>query len=113
MSFHLEEEADATICVREYDIQVPYGVIKADGQIVRSIEEKPLHKFFVNAGVYVLNPSILGDIDGINYLDMPHLLEEKIKNNACVSMFPLHEYWMDIGQIEQFNQAQQDVVDLF
>ena len=98
LSFHLEEEADATICVREYDIQVPYGVIKADGQIVRSIEEKPLHKFFVNAGVYVLNPSILGDIDGINYLDMPHLLEEKIKNNDNL--------------IDYFNQFQTFCFDL-
>jgi dTDP-glucose pyrophosphorylase len=113
LNFHLEEDVDVTMCVREYDFQVPYGVIKADGHRITSIEEKPLHKFFVNAGVYVLNPSILNDVDGMNYLDMPQLLERKIEDNGQVNMFPVHEYWLDIGQIEQFDQAQQDVKDMF
>jgi NDP-sugar pyrophosphorylase family protein len=88
-------------------------VIKADKHRITSIEEKPIHRFFVNAGVYVLSPSILSEVDGVNYLDMPQLLEKKIESSGCVNMFPVHEYWLDIGQIEQFDQAQQDVTDLF
>ena len=113
LKFHLEEKGDATICVRKYDFQVPYGVIKANGHRITSIEEKPLHKFFVNAGVYVLSPSILNVVDGVNYLDMPQLLEKTIESYGQVNMFPVHEYWLDIGQIEQFNQAQRDVRELF
>jgi NDP-sugar pyrophosphorylase family protein len=113
LNFHIKEGGDATMCVREYDFQVPYGVIKADDCRVISIEEKPIHKFFINAGVYVLNSSILDVVDGVNYLDMPQLLEKKIENNAKVNMFPVHEYWLDIGQMDQFNKAQQDSDKIF
>ena len=109
LNFHLREGADVTMCVREYDFQVPYGVINNDGKYVTSIEEKPTHRFFINAGIYVLNPSILDSIDGKSYLDMPQLLERKIKDSNKVNMFPVHEYWLDIGQTEQLLQAQKDV----
>jgi len=113
LSFHLEGGSDATMCVREYDFQVPYGVIETDGKHVTSINEKPVHRFFVNAGIYVLNPRILNMIDGVTYLDMTQLLEKEIELEGKVSMFPIHEYWLDIGQVEQFEQAVRDSKDLF
>ena len=109
LGFHLEEGGDATICTREYDFQVPYGVIKTNGQYASSIVEKPMHKFFVNAGVYVINPTMLDTIDGVSYLDMPDLLQGQIDSSAQVNVFPVHEYWLDIGQMEQFEQAQIDI----
>jgi dTDP-glucose pyrophosphorylase len=113
LNFHFETGDEATMCVRDYDFQVPYGVIKADGNHIVSIQEKPIQNYFINAGVYVLNQSILDIIDGVNYLDMPQLLEKIIKANGQVNMFPVHEYWLDIGQIEQFDKAQQDSITLF
>ena len=109
LRFHLQEGEDVTMCVREYDFQIPYGVVETDGKHVISIEEKPVHRFFVNAGIYVLNPSMLDMVDGKSYLDMPKLLEQKMRESGKISMFPVHEYWLDIGQIEQFDQAQRDV----
>jgi len=109
LRFHLQEGEDVTMCVREYDFQIPYGVVETDGKHVTSIEEKPVHRFFVNAGIYVLNPSMLDMVDGKSYLDMPKLLEQKMRESGKISMFPVHEYWLDIGQIEQFDQAQRDV----
>jgi dTDP-glucose pyrophosphorylase len=108
LNFHNEQGGDATMCVREYDFQVPYGVIKAKDHRIRSIVEKPLHKFFVNAGIYVLTKSILDMVDGKSYLDMTDMLESKIKHDGQVNMFPVHEYWLDIGQVDQFEQAQTD-----
>jgi len=113
LSFHNEQGCDATMCVREYDFQVPYGVINASGHRITSIVEKPIQKFFVNAGIYVLNSSILEKIDGEGYLDMPYLLSQEIENHGLVNMFPLHEYWLDIGQMEQFEQAQIDSRRIF
>jgi dTDP-glucose pyrophosphorylase len=113
LCFHVKKGGDATICVREYDFQVPYGVIKSKGGQITSIQEKPIHRFFVNAGIYVLNPTILENIDGVSYLDMDQLLEEKIENFGQVNMFPMHEYWLDIGQIEQFDQAQRDMINFY
>ena len=109
LRFHLQEGNDVTMCVREYDFQVPYGVVETDGKHVISIEEKPVHHFFVNAGIYVLNPSMLDMVDGKSYVDMPQLLEQKMRESGKISMFPVHEYWQDIGQIDQLNQAQRDV----
>lgn len=113
LDFHCEHDVEATMCVREYDFQVPYGVIEGKDQYVTNIVEKPVHKFFINAGIYVLNASILGNIDGSKYIDMPHLLGERIGNNKEVAMFPLHEYWLDIGRMEQYDQAQIDSKALF
>jgi len=108
LAFHVDNGGDATMCVREYDFQVPYGVISTNKKYITSIVEKPAYKFFVNAGIYVLNPSILDMIKEDGYLDMTRMLELKIEDNGKVVMFPVHEYWMDIGRLDQFEQAQQD-----
>ena len=113
LNFHIKEKGDVTMCVREYDFKIPYGVIKANGNNIVSIKEKPIQKFFVNVGIYVLNPSMLDLVDGNSYIDMPQLLEDKIEKSGQVKMFPIHEYWLDIGQIEHFNQAQKDSDLLF
>ena len=113
LKFHNEQDAIATMCVREYDIQVPYGVVKLSQQKVVSITEKPIQKFFINAGIYVLNSSLLLSVDGESHIDMPNLLEKQIEANEKVNIFPLHEYWLDIGQIEQLEQAKLDSENLF
>ena len=111
--FHMQGKNDATMCVREYDFQVPYGVVRSNKGYVSAIEEKPIHQFFINAGIYVINPSILDTIEGNGCLDMPELLEKKIEESVRVGMFPVHEYWLDIGQLDQFKQAQKDVTNLY
>ena len=113
LKFHVESGGEATMCVREYDFQVPYGVITANDHKVASIVEKPIHKFFVNAGIYVLSSQLTSKVESNSYLDMPHLLQELIDIDEQVNMFPVHEYWLDIGQIEQFEQAQHDSMVYF
>jgi len=109
LHFHSQQaEAMATVCVREYDFQVPYGVIESDGQQVVSIREKPVHHFFVNAGIYVLNPAILQFVEKNVYLDMPTLLDKALSNKHRIPMFPVHEYWLDIGKMDDFTRANND-----
>ena len=113
LEFHCDHGGDATMCVREYDFQVPYGVIKANGHRIERIVEKPVQRFFVNAGIYVLDPKLVKSIKQGSYLDMPDLFEECIGQGGQVNMFPLHEYWLDIGQIEHYEQAQLDSAEIF
>ena len=108
LSFHNEQGGVATMAGREYDFQVPYGVVEVEDQQIKSIVEKPTQSFFVNAGVYVLSKSIIKKIDKGEYLDMTNLLAQEISNLEQINMFPIHEYWLDIGQHEQFEQAQLD-----
>ena len=112
LNFHQESGCIATMCVREYDFQVPYGVVKIKGNKVDSIEEKPVHKFFVNAGIYVLNAELVKEVSGDGYLDMPTLLDKCIKSGENVSMFPIHEYWLDIGNMPDYQRANDDILTM-
>jgi dTDP-glucose pyrophosphorylase len=105
IDFHNASKAQGTMCVREYDFQVPYGVVELDDNIIRRIEEKPVHRFFVNAGIYILEPESLKLIPRNTYFDMPVLFKELLAKNYKTSAFPITEYWLDIGQINDFHKA--------
>ena len=108
LNFHSENNSDATICVRKYDFQVPYGVIEIENHKIKNMQEKPLHSFFVNAGIYVLNKTLYNRLDGKSYLDMPDLLNKEI-NKAGVNVFPIHEYWLDIGTMNEYEKANKEI----
>ena len=114
LAFHKQNESSATMCVREYDFKVPYGVVNINNFRITDITEKPIHKFFVNAGIYVLNKSLICKVDGKSSLDMTDFLTKEIEDNdASVSAFPIHEYWMDIGRLEEYKKANQDAETIF
>lgn len=108
LEYHLSNNSFATMCVREYDFQVPYGVIEIDEQRINSIVEKPIQKFFVNAGIYVLSPSVLDNIPHNTFYDMPSLFNELIEQKSKVVSFPIYEYWLDIGMMSDFEKAQKE-----
>lgn len=105
MQFHIEHQSVATMCVREYEYQIPYGVIETIGTDLVKIKEKPINRSFVNAGIYVLNPEVLDYIPEDEFYDMPTLFEQLIEKNKKTTVFPIREYWLDIGQIDDFNRA--------
>ncbi|RBI69742.1 alcohol dehydrogenase [Vreelandella sulfidaeris] len=109
LDFHREHPGSATMCVREYDYQVPYGVIESEGHCIRSIVEKPTQRFFINAGIYLLEPALVRSVAPGTRIDMPTLLESEIAENRAVNMFPIHEYWLDIGRMDDFDRAQTEV----
>jgi NDP-sugar pyrophosphorylase family protein len=113
LDFHLEQKALATVGVREYDFQVPYGVVKTQNGYVTSIEEKPVHNFFVSAGMYLLEPELLGYVPVGEFYDMPTLLSALINKEKPVSSFPIHEYWLDIGRVEEYHKANDEYKDVF
>ncbi|QJB56576.1 nucleotidyltransferase family protein [Pseudodesulfovibrio sp. zrk46] len=108
MDFHIANEAVATMAVRNLEMQVPYGVVEVEEGRVQAIQEKPIKSFFVNAGVYVLSPEIVAEIPKDEYLDMPTLFDKQIELNRKAAAFPVHEYWVDIGQMKDFEQANSD-----
>jgi dTDP-glucose pyrophosphorylase len=113
LEFHTANNAMATMCVREYDFQVPYGVVNVkDGKIL-SIEEKPVHKFFVSAGIYMLSPDCISHIPENEFYDMPTLFEKLIAMNENTVSFPLREYWLDIGRMEEYEKANLEYHEVF
>lgn len=112
LEFHNKHNAAATMCVRDYEYQVPFGVINGEGNKIISMVEKPVQRFFVNAGIYVISPQIWRSVTQNNRIDMPTLLEQFISRQANVMMFPIHEYWLDIGRVEDYHRAQTDILSL-
>lgn len=108
LKFHEEHDAAATMAVREYDFQVPYGVVNLDGVNISSIDEKPVHRFFVNAGIYALSPAALEHIPNETFFDMPTLFERLVEKGEIASAYPLREYWMDIGRLDELERAQRE-----
>ncbi|TFE29042.1 nucleotidyltransferase family protein [Cohnella luojiensis] len=109
VDFHSDSKAKATMCVREYEIQIPYGVVQVDNNKLRKIEEKPMQKFFINGGIYVLDPEVLHMIPQDTYFDMPSLFEAIIQKELHTSVFPIREYWIDIGRMDDFERANVEV----
>ncbi len=113
LDYHQAQNSTATMCVREYDFQVPYGVVSVEGNQVTSIEEKPVHKFFVSAGIYMLSPSVLDRIPQNQFYDMPTLFEKIIHSKDSAVSFPIHEYWLDIGRMSEYEQANREYGEVF
>jgi len=109
LRYHYEKKGMVTMCVSQYELQIPYGVVVKDEHKFIKIDEKPSKKFFINAGIYVVDPSVVSGVDGSSYLDMPTLLNEISLKNLPVNIFPIHEYWLDVGQLSDFNKAKEDV----
>ncbi len=113
MKYHIDNDSIATMGVREYDFKVPYGVVNVDGKDIVSIEEKPIHRFFVSGGVYILDTKVLEFIPNNEYYDMPTLFEKIIDKNMKTVSFPIREYWLDIGRLEEFKKANDEYHEVF
>lgn len=113
ITYHKEHGALATMCVRDYQVQIPYGVIELEGPRVSAIAEKPVKTYFVNAGMYVIDPQLVERIEPGKYLDMTQLLEDVLGEGGTVGSFPIHEYWLDIGKFDDLERAQAEFHRVF
>jgi dTDP-glucose pyrophosphorylase len=109
LSFHRAQGVCATMCVREHEWRVPYGVVQVADDRLMFFEEKPVRKEFVNAGIYVLSPEALDHMPRAGSVDMPHLFRTIAEKMGPQAVYLLREYWLDIGQFEDLQRAQDDV----
>jgi dTDP-glucose pyrophosphorylase len=108
IDFHTQSGSKATMAVREYDFQIPYGVVRLENERIVNIDEKPVQRFFVNAGIYVLSPEVVGIVPSEGVFNMTTLFEDLMKKNVNTNVFPIREYWLDIGQMSDFEKANGD-----
>jgi dTDP-glucose pyrophosphorylase len=113
MDFHAEAEAAVTICAREYTMQVPYGVLNTQGTQLISMQEKPVHKHLVNAGIYALSPLVFDHLRPGEPVDMPDLVKRVSDAGHKIAVFQVKEYWMDIGRIEDLERARAEYQTVF
>ena len=108
LAYHREKSALGTLVVREYEHQVPYGVVRSAEGLMTGIEEKPIERYFVNGGIYVLSPEALDHLTPGDPLDMPDLLLRLGEAGGNVGVFPLRDYWRDIGRIDDLEAARSE-----
>ncbi len=113
LNFHNEQDAAATMCVREYSLQIPYGVVRIESNMIKKVDEKPVQHFFVNAGIYVINPEVIKLVPESTPYDMTTLFNEVVKLNMKTTAFPIQEYWIDIGHRDDFEKANNDYDNIF
>lgn len=105
IDFHESEESQITVCGRHFQTQIPFGVLESKDSKLISITEKPTYSHLVNAGIYVISPEVLQLLKKNVYADMPDLLSRAIGNGMKVSVFPVHEFWLDVGTPESLEEA--------
>jgi dTDP-glucose pyrophosphorylase len=98
MDFHQRHSSFATMAVRIYEWQNPYGVVKLSDLNIVGFEEKPIKKEYINAGVYALSPIFLNSLKKGEYCDMPSLFERIQSQNKKTIAYPMHEPWLDVGR---------------
>jgi dTDP-glucose pyrophosphorylase len=113
VDFHKEHGAAATVCLREYSFQIPYGVVEVENDRLVGFTEKPTHKSFVSAGIYVLESSVLGLLKRGDHCDMPELIQRVGRTMGAPTAYLLREYWLDIGRLDDLSKAQDDFAEVF
>jgi dTDP-glucose pyrophosphorylase len=108
LRFHSENNAAATLCVREHVLTLPFGVVQTKGVELAGFEEKPSYRQLVNAGIYVVNPQLLPLLPPRQATDMPTLLQSAQQAGHRVAVCPIHEYWIDVGRPETLQQAHEE-----
>lgn len=113
IDFHNATPAEATMAVREHKVHVPYGVVTASEGYLQVIREKPTESWFVSAGIYVIGPNVFRLVDRGVRIDMPAVLERVVASEGRVAVYPIREYWLDIGRVEDFEQAHAEFHEVF
>jgi len=110
---HLSKNFDATVCVREDEHRVPFGVIETENQLITSVVEKPTYRYKINTGIYVLNQDIVRSVQPGQRIDLPALLEQHRNQGKHIGTFTSYDYWLDIGQMKDYQKAQRDLESYF
>ncbi|HEY9072022.1 MAG TPA: nucleotidyltransferase family protein [Candidatus Ozemobacteraceae bacterium] len=112
LDYHVAAGRPLTVCTREYNFQIPYGVLTMNGAALAGIEEKPSQSMIINAGIYVLDPAVLSRLPASGPFDMPDLIRCVLADPAGVGCFPLSEYWLDIGNPADYERAQSEAASI-
>lgn len=104
-AFHHTLSADVTVAAVDYHINIPFGVIRNEGPYVTGLAEKPSQRFLCNAGIYVVSPLALDLLPLGRFFNMTDLIEACLAEHRPVAIFPVHEYWSDIGTPADLDKA--------
>ncbi len=109
-AFHHQHGGICTIAMHERQVKIDLGVIEKNREDYRvtGYMEKPILNYSVSMGMYIFEPKVLTYIPPGNYLDFPDLVQKLLKAGEKIIGYPFEGYWMDLGNPEDYEQANQD-----
>ncbi len=109
LHLHESKNFDVTMCLREIETQISYGVVETEDGYVTSLKEKPAYRHNINTGIYVVSPDFVRSMKYNRKIDMPEHIEVRIDNGYKVGSLKHTGYWLDIGRVSDYEKAQKDV----
>lgn len=113
LEFHNLSQADATMCLRQQETSIAYGVVETHGKFVSTMVEKPTYSHLINTGIYVLSPELVNAIDKPRKIDLPTLLEQRMELGFKIAAYKMYGLWLDIGKLSDYNKAQEELKGSF
>jgi NDP-sugar pyrophosphorylase family protein len=110
---HIKNQNEITIATIRRENSISYGVIEHNGDRVTDILEKPTYKYIVSAGLYIINPNLIKEIPKDEYYDITSLFNKLLEENRKIGIYDIDDYWLDIGQPEDFHKAHIDYIKVF
>jgi len=105
LEFHNDNKFSATMGVKPYNVEIPYGIIKCENNRLMEILEKPMLNYLINAGIYVLNPNIFSFIPSNTLFSMDKLFETLINHDCSVGTYIIEEDWTDVGRHDEYKKV--------
>jgi len=112
MDYHIQMNADITVGIKKYEIQIPYGVVEIQGEEIIDVREKPILNFYINAGIYIISPLVIDIIPKNKYIGIPEVILKLITQHRKVISYKIEEYWRDIGVVDDIEKGNKEMIDL-
>lgn len=109
LDHHQNHNFDATMCVREVEHQISFGVVESQDNLITAMVEKPTYRYRINTGIYILSPECVASVKPNTKVDLPTLLAQRMETEEKVGIYTSYDYWLDIGQMADYRKAQQDI----
>ena len=107
-----EHDAEMSVAAVPYTVSVPYGIFDLDGREIQGLIEKPTYNYYANAGIYLIKRAALEEIPKDSFFNATDLIEKLISENKKVIRFPLNGTWIDIGNPQEYQKANELVKHL-
>lgn len=110
LDFHKKGKFSATMGVKFFFLEIPFGVIQTRRNRLKDLVEKPVHRYLVNAGIYVLNPEVIRLIPQNKVFPMTDLFKKLLAKKTKVGVYDMKEEWVDVGRLDELKKAEEEIL---
>ena len=108
----INSNADIAIVTIPYDVNIPYAVLELQNAKVVNLKEKPTYTYYSNGGIYLMKKTVIEYIPKGEFFNATDLIQKLIDGKKVVQSYPLMDYWLDVGNHNDFSKAQHDIKNI-